>query len=49
MLATAWGIYVLGAMAAGGLIQMAPAVTFLVPVAILLAVVAIAAARYWRA
>ena len=49
MLATAWGVYVLGAMAAGGLMQMAPTVTFLVPVAIVLAVVAIAAARYWRA
>jgi len=49
MLATAWGVYVLGAMAAGGLMQAAPALTLLVPVGIVLAVVAIAAARFWRA
>lgn len=49
LLATAWGVYVLGAMAAGGLMQAAPALTLLVPVGIVLAVAAIAAARFWRA
>jgi uncharacterized membrane protein YoaK (UPF0700 family) len=49
MLATAWGVYVLGAMAAGGLMRTAPGVTLLVPVLIVLAVVAIAVSRYWRA
>jgi uncharacterized membrane protein YoaK (UPF0700 family) len=48
MLATAWGVYVFGAMAAGGLMQAAPTVTLLVPAVIVLAVVAIAAARYWH-
>ena len=49
MLATAWGVYVLGAMAAGGLMQAAPAVTLLIPVLTVLAVVGIAVAKYWRA
>jgi len=49
MLATAWAVYVLGAMAAGGLMQAVPTATFLVPVVIVLAVTAMAATRYWHA
>jgi uncharacterized membrane protein YoaK (UPF0700 family) len=49
MLATAWGVYVVGAMAAGGLMQAAPGMTLLIPVAIVLTVVTVAATWYWRA
>ena len=49
VLATAWAVYVLGAMAAGGAMQVVPGVALLPPVAIVLVVVVIAAARFWRA
>jgi uncharacterized membrane protein YoaK (UPF0700 family) len=48
MLATAWGVYVIGAMAAGVLTRTNPSVALLVPVGLVLAVVAIAAARFWH-
>jgi len=48
MLAIAWGVYVLGAMAAGGAMQTAPAVTLVIPVVTVLAVVAIATLQFWR-
>jgi len=48
MLATAWGVYVLGAMAAGGLMRAIPGVSLLVPVVLVLAVVTLAVARFWR-
>jgi uncharacterized membrane protein YoaK (UPF0700 family) len=49
MLATAWGVYVLGAMAAGGAMQVVPGGALLAPVAIVLVVVVIATTRFWRA
>jgi uncharacterized membrane protein YoaK (UPF0700 family) len=48
-LATVWGVYIVGAMAAGGAIQLAPALVWLVPVALVATVVGTAAARFWRA
>ena len=49
VLATAWAVYVLGAMAAGGAMRVVPGEALLVPVAIVLVVVVVAAARFWRA
>ena len=49
LLATAWAVYVLGAMAAGGAMQVVPGGALLAPVAIVLVVVVVAAARFWRA
>ena len=49
LMATAWGIYVLGAMGAGAMVQLMPDLALLVPVMIMAGVVATAAARFWRA
>ena len=48
LLATAWAVYVLGAMAAGGAMQVVPGGALLPPAAIVLVVVVIAAARFWH-
>ena len=48
LLATAWAVYVVGAMAAGGAMEGAPAVALLVPVVVVFAVVTTAALRFWR-
>jgi len=48
MLATAWAVYVVGAMAAGGAIQAVPGAALLAPVVIVLVVVTIAAGQFWR-
>jgi uncharacterized membrane protein YoaK (UPF0700 family) len=48
-LAAAWTVYVLGAVAAGGAIQVAPDLAWLIPVLLVATVVAMAAARFWRA
>jgi len=48
-LAAVWGVYILGAMAAGAASQLAPELDWLVPVALVATVVATAAARFWRA
>jgi uncharacterized membrane protein YoaK (UPF0700 family) len=48
-LASVWGIYVLGAMAAGAAIRLAPDLVWLTPVALVATVVGVAAARFWRA
>jgi len=49
LLATAWAVYVLGAMAAGGAAQIAPGILLLIPAALVFVVVAIAAVQFWRA
>jgi uncharacterized membrane protein YoaK (UPF0700 family) len=49
LLATAWAVYVLGAMAAGGAMQFVPGLALLPPAAIVLVVVVIASGRFWRA
>jgi uncharacterized membrane protein YoaK (UPF0700 family) len=49
MLATAWAVYVVGAMAAGGVMELAPDAALLAPVVVVLAVVVVAAVRFWRA
>jgi len=49
LLAIAWSVYVLGAMAAGGAMQVAPSMLLVVPGVLVLVVVAIAAAQFWRA
>ena len=49
LLATAWVVYVVGAMAAGGAMQTVPGGALLAPVAIVLVVVVVATARFWRA
>jgi uncharacterized membrane protein YoaK (UPF0700 family) len=48
-LSTVWGVYIVGAMAAGASIQLAPDLVWLIPVAIVATVVGTAAARFWRA
>ena len=48
-LAGVWIVYVGGAMAAGGLIQSAADFAWLIPVLLVATVVAMAAARFWRA
>ncbi len=48
VLATAWAMYVVGAMAAGGAIQVVPGLALVVPVVIVLTVV-VAAVQFWRA
>ena len=49
LLAAVWGFYVLGAMAAGTAIQLAPDVAWLMPATMVALVVLIATARFWRA
>jgi uncharacterized membrane protein YoaK (UPF0700 family) len=49
VLATAWAVYVVGAMAAGAAMQLAPGAALLAPVMIVLVVVVLAAAQFWRA
>jgi uncharacterized membrane protein YoaK (UPF0700 family) len=49
LLATAWAVYVLGAMAAGGAMQIVPGLALLPPAAIVLMVVVTASGRFWRA
>jgi uncharacterized membrane protein YoaK (UPF0700 family) len=49
LLATAWAVYVLGAMAAGGTMQIVPGLALLAPAVIVLVVVVIAGGRFWRA
>jgi uncharacterized membrane protein YoaK (UPF0700 family) len=49
LLAAVWSVYVLGAVAAGLTMRLAPEIVWLVPVAMVATVVALAAARYWRA
>jgi uncharacterized membrane protein YoaK (UPF0700 family) len=49
LLAAVWSVYVVGAMAAGGAVRLAPDLVWLMPVAIVATVVATAAARFWRA
>lgn len=48
LLAAVWGVYVVGAMAAGALTQAVPAVALLPPVLIVATVVAMSAARFWH-
>jgi uncharacterized membrane protein YoaK (UPF0700 family) len=48
MLATAWAVYVVGAMAAGGLMQLAPDAALVPPVVMVLVVVLLAAVQFWR-
>jgi uncharacterized membrane protein YoaK (UPF0700 family) len=48
LLAAVWGVYVVGAMAAGALTQAAPAVALVPPVLMVATVVAMSAARFWR-
>jgi len=49
ILATAWVVYVVGAMAAGAAMQLAPGAALLAPVIIVLVVVVLAAQQFWRA
>jgi uncharacterized membrane protein YoaK (UPF0700 family) len=49
LLATAWVVYVVGAMAAGAAMQTMPGVALLVPMLVVVGVVAIATAQFWRA
>lgn len=48
LLAAVWGVYVVGAMAAGTAVKLAPDLAWLIPVLLVATVVAIAAARFWR-
>jgi uncharacterized membrane protein YoaK (UPF0700 family) len=48
LLAAVWGVYVVGAMAAGAAVKLAPDLAWLIPVLLVATVVAIAAARFWR-
>jgi hypothetical protein len=41
-------VYVVGAMAAGTAVKLAPDLAWLIPVLLVATVVAIAAARFWR-
>jgi uncharacterized membrane protein YoaK (UPF0700 family) len=47
-LAAVWGVYILGAVVAGAAVQVASALVWLIPVAIVATVVGTAAARFWR-
>ena len=47
-LAAVWGTYIVGAMAAGAAMQLAPDLVWLTPVGIVATVVGTAAARFWR-
>jgi uncharacterized membrane protein YoaK (UPF0700 family) len=49
LLATAWAMYVVGAMAAGGAMQVAPGAALVLPVVLVLGVVVVAAAQFWHA
>jgi uncharacterized membrane protein YoaK (UPF0700 family) len=49
LLAAVWAVYVLGAMAAGATLHLAPDLVWLMPMAVVATVVALAAVRYWRA
>ena len=49
LLATAWAMYVIGAMAAGGAMQLLPAAALVIPVVVVLAVVIVATGQFWRA
>jgi len=49
VLATAWAMYVVGAMAAGGAMQVVPGLALVVPVVIVLTVVVAAAVQFWPA
>jgi uncharacterized membrane protein YoaK (UPF0700 family) len=48
LLAAVWGIYVLGAMAAGTTLQVAQDLAWLVPAGIVAVVVVLATTRFWR-
>jgi uncharacterized membrane protein YoaK (UPF0700 family) len=48
LMAAVWGVYVLGAMAAGAATQAAADLALLMPVLIVAGVTATAAARFWR-
>jgi len=48
LLATAWMVYVVGAMAAGGMMEIAAGAALLVPVAVVAVVVAVATVQFWR-
>jgi uncharacterized membrane protein YoaK (UPF0700 family) len=47
-LASVWGVYIVGAMAAGAAMRLGPDLAWLMPVAIVATVVGVAAARFWR-
>jgi uncharacterized membrane protein YoaK (UPF0700 family) len=49
LLAAVWGVYVVGAMAAGAAIQLTPALALLVPAVVVAVVIAIATGRFWYA
>ena len=49
LLATAWLVYVVGAMAAGGMMEIAAGAALLVPVVVVALVVAVATAQFWGA
>ena len=49
LLATAWAVYVLGAMAAGGAMQLMPAIALVIPGVAVLVVVVVATVQFWRA
>jgi uncharacterized membrane protein YoaK (UPF0700 family) len=48
LLTAVWGIYVLGAMAAGMTLQVAPDLAWLVPAGVVALVVVLATTRFWR-
>jgi uncharacterized membrane protein YoaK (UPF0700 family) len=48
LLGAVWVVYVIGAMVAGALTQVAPSIVLLPPVLIVTAVIALSAARFWR-